>query len=80
MATRGLWDERRVPDADGPMNRRRADGTSFTAGIAIAAFGLLLLLDSLEDIDLRFAYLAPAVTATLGAILLAHGLSRSRGR
>jgi len=62
------------------MKRRPGDGTSFTAGSVIAALGVLLLLDSLEAIDLRFAHLAPAVIATAGAILLAHGLSRSRER
>jgi hypothetical protein len=62
------------------MERRPDDVTSLTAGIAIAVLGVLLLLDNLEAIDLRFAYLAPAVTATAGAILLVHGLSRSRGR
>lgn len=60
------------------MRPRARDVTSFTAGLAFAALGVLLLLDSTEAIDLRFAYLAPAVTATVGAILLAHGLSRSR--
>ncbi len=62
------------------MKRGTADGTSLTAGIVIAALGVLLLLDSVEAVDLRFAYLAPAVTATAGAILLARGLSRSHER
>ena len=62
------------------MNQGPEDGTSLTAGIVIAALGILLLLDSLEAIDLRFAHYAPAVLATAGAILLAHGLSRSRER
>ena len=62
------------------MARRIADGTSLTAGAVLAALGLLLLLDNLEAIDMRFAHLAPAVTATAGAILLARGLSRSRER
>ena len=37
--------------------------------IVIAALGVLLLLDSVEALDLRFAYFAPAVAATAGAIL-----------
>jgi hypothetical protein len=41
---------------------------------------VLLVLDALEAIDLSLGYLAPAVTATAGAILLVHGLSRSRER
>jgi len=62
------------------MTRRPEDSTSLTAGLVIAALGILLLLDSLDAADLRFAYIAPAVTATAGAILLARGLSRSRER
>jgi hypothetical protein len=62
------------------MGRRVADVTSLTAGVVIGALGVLLLLDNLEAIDMKFAHLAPAVTATAGAILLARGLSRSRER
>ncbi len=62
------------------MGRRVADVTSLTAGVVIGALGVLLLLDNLEAIDMKFAHLAPAVTATVGAILLARGLSRSRER
>jgi hypothetical protein len=62
------------------MGRRVADVTSFTAGVVIGALGVLLLLDNLEAIDMKFAHFAPAVTATAGAILLARGLSRSRER
>ena len=58
---------------------RPAELTSLIAGIAIAAFGVLVLLDDQGTIELDFAYLAPAVLATVGAILLASGLSRSRG-
>ncbi|HEX8054526.1 MAG TPA: hypothetical protein VF517_16175 [Thermoleophilaceae bacterium] len=60
------------------MSRRALDLTSLVAGVAIAVLGALLLLDQEDAIDLGFAYLAPAVTATVGAILLASGLSRSR--
>lgn len=60
--------------------RRLADGTSLTAGAVLAALGVLLLLDNLDALDMKFAHLAPAVIATVGAILLAHGLSRSRER
>ncbi len=62
------------------MGRRVADVTSLTAGVVIGTLGILLLLDNLEAIDMKFAHLAPAVTATVGAILLARGLSRSRER
>jgi hypothetical protein len=56
--------------------RRDFDLTSFVAGLAIAAFGTLLLLDRVDALDLRFGYFWPALTATIGAILLASGLTR----
>ena len=46
--------------------RSRPDGTSLTAGIAIAALGVLLLLDSLDALEPKFAYFAPAVAADRG--------------
>jgi hypothetical protein len=54
--------------------RRRFDRTSLVAGLAIAALGTLLLLDRTGVLDIGLGYAAPAVTATLGAILLAAGL------
>lgn len=60
------------------MSRREYDTTSLVAGLVFVAFGGLLLLHELDAIDLTLAYLAPAVTATVGAILLASGLSRAR--
>jgi hypothetical protein len=48
------------------------------AGLVIIALGTLLLLDRADVIDLRFGYLWPAVTATIGAILLASGVTRGR--
>ena len=60
------------------MSGRSGDTVSLVAGLAIAGLGVLLLLDALEAIDMSVAYLAPAVTATAGGILLVHGLSRSR--
>jgi hypothetical protein len=58
--------------------RRGADRTSLVAGLVITALGLVLLLDRTGAIDLGFGYAAPAVTATVGAILLAAGLERPR--
>lgn len=55
---------------------RRPDTLSLVAGLAIAAFGGLLLLDRIDALDLRFDALAPLVCALVGAILLASGLSR----
>ena len=60
--------------------RRELDRTSLVAGLAITALGALLLLDRTGVIDLGFAYAAPAVTATVGAILPAAGLWGQRGR
>ena len=60
------------------MTSRDLDITSLVAGVALAAFGTLLLLDRTDVLDLRFGYFWPALTATVGAILLASGLSRGR--
>jgi hypothetical protein len=57
------------------MSRRRADRTLVAAGVATVALGALLALDQLGVIELRFGYMAPAVLAALGAVLLTAGLS-----
>ncbi|HWH43410.1 MAG TPA: hypothetical protein VNT32_01635 [Thermoleophilaceae bacterium] len=62
------------------MKDRPRDAVSLVAGVAIAGLGVLLLLDTAAGIGLTLAYLAPAVTATAGAILLARGLGRSLDR
>jgi hypothetical protein len=59
-------------------DRNRVDVASLVAGLVITAFGTLLLLDRVETIDLRFGWLWPALTAAVGAILLASGLTRGR--
>ncbi len=58
--------------------RRRPDVTSVVAGVCVAALGVLLLLDAVGTVELRFAVLAPAACAALGAILLASGMTRPR--
>jgi hypothetical protein len=58
--------------------RRRIDTTSLVAGLAVTALGLLLLLDRTDVIDFGFGYAAPAMTAVVGAILLAAGLQGPR--
>jgi hypothetical protein len=58
--------------------RRSADTTSLVAGIAVLAFGVLLLLDAAGTFDLSFGVLGPVVCAATGAILLASGMSRRR--
>jgi hypothetical protein len=58
--------------------RRSPDPTSLVAGIAVLALGVLLLLDAGGTLELRFAVLAPAACAAMGAILLASGMTRRR--
>lgn len=54
---------------------RRPDVTTLVAGLAIAAFGVLLLLDHLGELDLGFGWTMPALAATVGVILLVSGLA-----
>jgi hypothetical protein len=54
----------------------RSDPTAIAAGLAVAALGLLVLLDGLGTVDLRFAVLAPAACAVIGLTLLVSGLTR----
>jgi hypothetical protein len=49
---------------------------SVVAGLALLAFGVVLMLDATGAIDLRFAGFAPLACAAVGAILLSAGLSR----
>lgn len=58
------------------MSAERLDVTSLVAGIMVIALGALLLLDRLGAVDIGFGALAPALIATVGAMLLASGLSR----
>jgi hypothetical protein len=58
--------------------RAKPDITSLVAGVCVAALGVLLLLDAVGTFDLRFAVLAPAACAAIGAILLASGMTRPR--
>ena len=59
---------------------RRLDRTSLVAGLVILITGIVLLLDRLDEIDLRFGYALPLLIATVGAILLAAGLEGPRER
>lgn len=52
------------------------DGPSLVAGLALAAFGVVLLLDGTGSLELRFGSVAPLGFAVVGAILLASGLAR----
>lgn len=54
----------------------RADPVSLVAGVALTLLGVVLLLDATGALTLRFDYAAPALLATVGAVLLAAGLDR----
>jgi Ca2+/Na+ antiporter len=54
----------------------RPDIPALVAGLALLAFGGVLLLDALDAIALDFGLFAPVACAVTGAILLANGLSR----
>jgi hypothetical protein len=56
--------------------RAGPDIRALVAGLAVLAFGGVLLLDALDAIDLSFAVFAPVACAAAGAILVANGLSR----
>ena len=55
---------------------RRFDPTALVAGVLLALFGVVLLLDATGAIDLRFAALGPLACAVVGATLLTSGLTR----
>jgi hypothetical protein len=57
---------------------RSFDPASLVAGLVVAALGTLLLLDQTDVIELGFGYLWPALLATVGAILLAVGMTGKR--
>jgi hypothetical protein len=56
--------------------RARPDIPTLVAGLAVMAFGGVLMLDAAGAIGLTFAAFAPIACAVAGAILLANGLSR----
>jgi len=60
------------------VSRREFDPASLVAGLAVSGLGVILLLDQVGAIDLRFGYLAPALLAVVGSILLAIGLTGPR--
>ena len=55
---------------------KRLDMTALVAGVLIAIFGVLLLLDTSGDVHLKFAALAPIGAFIAGATLLTAGLTR----
>ena len=56
--------------------RRAPDLPSLVAGLAILAFGGVLMAAATGAIELTFEWLAPVAFGTLGVILLALGLGR----
>ena len=60
------------------MRVRRLDRTSLVAGLVTTVAGVVLLLDRLEAIDVRFGYGLPLLIAAVGASLLAAGLEGPR--
>jgi hypothetical protein len=52
----------------------RFDLVSLASGAAVAALGALVLLDSAGAIDLTLGWIAVALTAGLGLILVVSGL------
>ena len=60
------------------MTPRDFDPASLVAGLVVCALGVLLLLDQVDTIDLRFGYYLPAILGTVGAIMLAFGLAGRR--
>jgi hypothetical protein len=57
---------------------RRLDRTSLVAGVVVVIAGIVLLLDRLDEIDLRLGYGLPLLIAAVGAILLVAGLEGPR--
>ena len=60
------------------MRVKRLDRTSLVAGVVIVIAGIVLLLDQLDTIDLKFGYGGPLLIAMVGAILLTAGLEGPR--
>jgi hypothetical protein len=56
----------------------RVDPFSLGAGVVIAALGTLILLDTTDALDLTLGWIAVALTAAVGAILLLSGIAPRR--
>jgi hypothetical protein len=59
---------------------RRLDRTSLVAGVVTTITGVVLLLDRVGAINVRFEYGLPLLIAAVGAILLVAGLEGPRDR
>lgn len=71
---------RAMPASATLASRARVDVVALVGGISVAVIGLLLLLDVLDALNLRFAALAPIACAAVGGVLLARGLEGGQGR
>jgi hypothetical protein len=60
-------------------DRVSIDIPSLGAGAAIAVVGALVLLDASGAVDLSLGWMAVALTAALGVILVLSGLARQPG-
>jgi hypothetical protein len=58
------------------VRREHPDRLLLVAGCVIAVFGVVLLLDRTDMIELTFGSMAPMAFAVVGAVLLATGLTR----
>jgi hypothetical protein len=58
---------------------QRPDLPGLVGGACVVVLGVLLLLDQAGVLHLGFGWLWPALLATIGAYLLASGLTRPRG-
>ena len=74
-----VFDDSQDAPAEAPRLRMgRLDRTSLVAGVVTTVAGLVLLLDRLGTIDVRFEYGLPLLIAAVGAILLVAGLEGPR--
>lgn len=60
------------------MTRREPHLPSLFTGVGLIAFGIALLLDALDVVDVSAGAVAPAALALVGVALLASGLRDRR--
>lgn len=60
------------------MTRREPHLPSLLTGVGLIAFGIALLLDALDVVDVSAGAVAPAALALVGVALLASGLRDRR--
>jgi hypothetical protein len=61
-------------------NAMSVDRVSLASGAVIAVLGALVLLDSTNDIELSLGWIAVALTAAVGLILVVSGLTDTASR